>query len=125
MISLKFIPDYPTQAYKITIENLLTHTSGIKSYTNVPEFKKYIKDDFKPEEVIDKFKNLPMEFAPGTKWNYNNSGFFLLGYIIEKAIRDKIPGLYRAKSFQAGRYDKLSLRKRQENNQKQGLSLPD
>jgi CubicO group peptidase (beta-lactamase class C family) len=80
----KYIPDYPTQAYKITIENLLTHTSGIKSYTNVPEFMKYIMDDLKPEEVIDKFKNLPMEFAPGTKWNYNNSGFFLLGYIIEK-----------------------------------------
>lgn len=81
----KFIPDYPTQAYKITVENLLTHTSGIKSYTNVPEFMKYIKEDLKPEEVIEKFKNLPMEFAPGTKWNYNNSGFFLLGYIIEKA----------------------------------------
>ncbi len=81
----KFIPDYPTQAYKITIENLLTHTSGIKSYTSDPGIMKYMKDDFKPEEVIDKFKNLPMEFAPGTKWNYNNSGFFLLGYIIEKA----------------------------------------
>ena len=80
----KFIPDYPTQAYKITIENLLTHTSGIRSYTNVPEFQKYIKEDFKPVEVIDKFKNLPMEFAPGTKWSYCNSGFFLLGYIIEK-----------------------------------------
>jgi CubicO group peptidase (beta-lactamase class C family) len=81
----KFIPDYPTQAYKITIENLLTHTSGIRSYTSEPGIMKYMKDDFKPEEVIDKFKNLPMEFAPGTKWNYNNSGFFLLGYIIEKA----------------------------------------
>ena len=81
----KFIPDYPTQAYKITIENLLTHTSGIKSYTNDPGIMKFMKDDLKPEEVIDKFKNLPMEFAPGTKWNYNNSGFFLLGYIIEKA----------------------------------------
>ena len=81
----KFIPDYPTQAYKITIENLLTHTSGIKSYTNDPGIMKFMKDDLKPEEVMDKFKNLPMEFAPGTKWNYNNSGFFLLGYIIEKA----------------------------------------
>ena len=80
----KFIPDYPTQAYKITIENLLTHTSGIKSYTDGPELMKFIKDDLKPEELIDKFKNLPMEFAPGTKWNYSNSGFFLLGYIIEK-----------------------------------------
>lgn len=80
----KFIPDYPTQAYKITVENLLTHTSGIKSYTNVPEFEKYSKTDMKPEEVIALFKNQPMEFAPGTKWNYNNSGYFLLGYIIEK-----------------------------------------
>jgi CubicO group peptidase (beta-lactamase class C family) len=80
----KFIPDYPTQAYKITIEHLLTHTSGIKSYTNVPEFQKYIRTDMKPEEVINMFKNLPMEFAPGTKYNYNNSGYFLLGYIIEK-----------------------------------------
>jgi CubicO group peptidase (beta-lactamase class C family) len=80
----KYIPDYPTQAHKITIENLLTHTSGIKSYTNVPDFYKYVKEDLKPDEAIDRFKNLPMEFAPGTKWNYNNSGFFLLGYIIEK-----------------------------------------
>lgn len=80
----KFIPDYPTQAYKITIEHLLTHTSGIKSYTNVPEFQKNIRTDMKPDEVINSFKNLPMEFAPGTKWEYNNSGYFLLGYIIEK-----------------------------------------
>ncbi|MGB8490382.1 MAG: serine hydrolase domain-containing protein, partial [Bacteroidales bacterium] len=80
----KFIPDYPTQAYGITIEHLLTHTSGIKSYTNVPEFRKYAKEDLSPGETINKFKNLPMEFAPGTKWNYNNSGYFLLGYIIEK-----------------------------------------
>jgi CubicO group peptidase (beta-lactamase class C family) len=80
----KFIPDYPTQAYKITIEHLLTHTSGIKSLTNVPEFVTYLKEDLKPAEVLDKFKNQPMEFAPGTKFNYNNSGFFLLGYIIEK-----------------------------------------
>lgn len=80
----KFIPDYPTHGYKITIEHLLTHTSGIKSYTNVPEFADYRRDDKKPEEVIKIFRNQPMEFAPGTKWNYNNSGYFLLGYIIEK-----------------------------------------
>jgi CubicO group peptidase (beta-lactamase class C family) len=80
----KYIPDYPTHGYNITIEHLLTHTSGIKSYTNVPEFQKYVRQDLKPEEAINTFRNLPMEFAPGTKWNYNNSGYFLLGYIIEK-----------------------------------------
>ena len=80
----KFIPDYPTQAYNITIEHLLTHTSGIKSYTSLPDYLKSVRTDMKPEELIAMFKNQPMEFAPGTKWNYNNSGFFLLGYIIEK-----------------------------------------
>ena len=80
----KFIPDYPTQAYSITIEHLLTHTSGIKSYTGMTDYMKNVRNDMKPEELIDIFKNQPMEFAPGTKWNYNNSGYFLLGYIIEK-----------------------------------------
>jgi CubicO group peptidase (beta-lactamase class C family) len=80
----KFIPDYPTNGHIITIEHLLTHTSGIKSYTNVKEFGKLSRTDMKPEEVVDLIKSQPMEFAPGTKWNYNNSGYFLLGYIIEK-----------------------------------------
>ncbi len=80
----RFIPDYPMQGHSITVEHLLTHTSGIKSYTNVPEFQKFIRTDMKSEEVIDLIKSKPMEFAPGTKWNYNNSGYFLLGYIIEK-----------------------------------------
>lgn len=80
----KFIPDYPTNGHIITIEHLLTHTSGIKSYTNVKEFGKLSRTDMKPEEVVDLIKTQPMEFAPGTKWSYNNSGYFLLGYIIEK-----------------------------------------
>jgi len=80
----KFIPDYPTHGYTITVEHLLTHTSGIKSYTGMKEFGTIMRKDMKPMEIIDMFKNQPMEFAPGTKWNYNNSGYILLGYIIEK-----------------------------------------
>jgi CubicO group peptidase (beta-lactamase class C family) len=87
----KFIPDYPTQAYKITIEHLLTHTSGIQSYTGMKNFQDYIRKDMKPAEIIDLFKNQPMEFAPGTKWNYNNSGYVLLGYIIEKVSGKSYP----------------------------------
>lgn len=87
----KFIPDYPTQAHKITIEHLLTHTSGIMSYTGMKTFQDIIRKDMKPEEVIDFFKSQPMEFAPGTKWNYNNSGYFLLGYIIEKVSGKTYP----------------------------------
>jgi CubicO group peptidase (beta-lactamase class C family) len=80
----KFIPDYPTHGHKITIEHLLTHTSGIQSYTGMKEFGTISRLDKTPEELIAFFKYQPMEFAPGTKWNYNNSGYFLLGYIIEK-----------------------------------------
>lgn len=80
----KFIPDYPTHGHIITIEHLLTHTSGIQSYTDMNGFEDRMKLDLKPNELIDIFKNQPMQFAPGTKWNYNNSGYFLLGYIIEK-----------------------------------------
>ncbi len=87
----KFIPDYPTQGNKITIEHLLTHTSGIQSYTGMKDFIERIKLDLKPTEVIDHFKNQPMRFAPGTKWEYSNSGYFLLGYIIEKITGKTYP----------------------------------
>lgn len=80
----KFIPDYPTQGNKITIEHLLTHTSGIHNFSGIKDPEKKLAFDCTPNEVIDFFKNLPMKFAPGTKWEYSNSGFFLLGYIIEK-----------------------------------------
>lgn len=80
----KFIPDYPTHGHKITIHHLLNHTSGIKSYTNMNAFSDVWRKDYSPEDLIKEFKFKPMEFAPGEAWNYNNSGYFLLGYIIEK-----------------------------------------
>lgn len=80
----KFLPDYPTQGNKITIEHLLTHTSGIHNFSGMEDPEKKLTGDVSPNEVIDFFKNLPMRFAPGTKWEYSNSGYFLLGQIIEK-----------------------------------------
>jgi CubicO group peptidase (beta-lactamase class C family) len=81
----KFIESYPMNDHMITIHHLLTHTSGIKSYTGMERWTKLWRNDMTPSDMIDLFKNEPMEFAPGEKWNYNNSGYFLLGYIIEKA----------------------------------------
>lgn len=81
----KFIPDYPTQGKKITVEHLLNHTSGIASYTDMKEWTPEVqRKDFTPAELIDYFKNQPMDFEPGAQWKYNNSGYILLGYIIEK-----------------------------------------
>ena len=82
----KFIADYPTHGHKITIEHLLTHTSGIKSYTSMMTWDAEVrKKDFTPIQLIDYFKKEPMDFAPGEKILYNNSGYIILGYIIEKA----------------------------------------
>lgn len=81
----KFIPDYPTGGKKITIEQLLNHTSGIKSYTSMDKWDEEARrKDFTVTELIDYFKNEPMDFEPGEKWLYNNSGYILLGHIIEK-----------------------------------------
>jgi CubicO group peptidase (beta-lactamase class C family) len=81
----KYIPDYPTQGKKITIHHLLIHTSGIKSYTSMAEWLPVLRKDFQPLELIDLFKDQPMDFDPGEKFLYNNSAYFILGYIIEKA----------------------------------------
>jgi CubicO group peptidase (beta-lactamase class C family) len=80
----KYIPDYPN-GDKITIENLLTHTSGIFNYTNDVEFMKTATaKTITPEHLIELFKNKPLDFQPGEKYNYSNSGYVLLGFIIEK-----------------------------------------
>lgn len=80
----KFFPDYPVKGKKITIEQLLHHTSGIKSYTNKPDFMMNAHKDYTVAQMIDGFKNDPFDFEPGTKYAYNNSGYILLGAIIEK-----------------------------------------
>lgn len=81
----KFLTNYPTHDHLITVEHLLTHTSGVKSYTSMPEWLPLWRKDFTVEELIDFFKNQPMDFAPGKRFEYSNSGYILLGAIIEKA----------------------------------------
>ena len=79
----KFIPDFP-KGDSVTIHMLLNHTSGIASYTDIPDFPKVFTLSWSKDSMISYFKNRPYNFSPGSKFLYNNSGFFLLGYIIEK-----------------------------------------
>ncbi len=81
----KFLPDYPNGA-KITVRQLLDHTSGVKSYTELPEvMEKMIRLDLTTEQLVASFKDQPASFAPGAKWAYNNSGYVLVGAVIEAA----------------------------------------
>ncbi len=80
----RFFPDYPTHGKRITVEHLLNHTSGIASYTGKPAFAVHMMEDIGVTAMVDSFKNDPLDFEPGTRYKYNNSGYFLLGAIIEK-----------------------------------------
>ena len=81
-----YLPDYPNaHEPQITTHHLLTHTSGIPNYTSFDGFMKDLsRDPFTPVDFIKKFEDRELEFAPGERWNYSNSGYFLLGVIIEK-----------------------------------------
>ncbi len=79
-----YLPDYPTHGKRITVEHLLTHTSGIVSYTGKPGYVKAMDKDLTVAQMIDAFKDDPLEFDPGSRYKYNNSGYFLLGAIVEK-----------------------------------------
>ena len=80
----RFLPDFPTGGRQVTVEHLLTHTSGIKSYTGMPEWLPLWRKDMTLEELIILFKDQPFDFEPGEEFRYNNSGYILLGAIIEK-----------------------------------------
>ncbi len=79
----KFISGYP-KSDSVTIRMLLNHTSGIANYTDFPEFEKVGRLSLREDSMISFFKNKPYNFSPGTNWAYSNSGYLLLGYILEK-----------------------------------------
>jgi CubicO group peptidase (beta-lactamase class C family) len=80
----KYIPDYPNGS-KITIHQLLTHTSGIPDYINDDDTFWNISMYYHSiDSIIARFKNKKLEFKPGSKYGYSNSGYVLLAYIIEK-----------------------------------------
>ncbi|MCD6017191.1 MAG: beta-lactamase [Bacteroidetes bacterium] len=81
---IKFIADYPN-GEKITVHHLLTHTSGIHNFTSNENYDSMMVLPHTLTEIISHFKNQKLDFEPGEKFNYSNSGYVLLSYIIEKA----------------------------------------
>src|SRR6266498_4513892 len=81
-----YLPEYRKDTGdKVTIHNLLSHTSGIPSYTSLPGFMSNVsRNPYPVDDFIKKYASGDLEFEPGTKFVYDNSGYFLLGAIIEK-----------------------------------------
>jgi D-alanyl-D-alanine carboxypeptidase len=81
----KYVPEFPLQGHKVTIQQLLQHTSGIKSYTEISEaWQKVWPLELTHAELLDFVKDAPFDFEPGTDWHYSNTGYYLLGMVIEK-----------------------------------------
>jgi CubicO group peptidase (beta-lactamase class C family) len=87
----KYFPEAPESWSGITVRHLLSHTSGIQNHVAVPDwlnvFKTSITSETTParDELLKMFFKLPLEFQPGETWSYDNTGYYLLGIIIEKA----------------------------------------
>jgi CubicO group peptidase (beta-lactamase class C family) len=82
----KYLPGYPEPGAGATIAQLLNHTVGVQSYTSIPGWMAEAKTGraYTTEELIAEFKDMPAPSKPGEKWDYNNSGYVLVGAVIEK-----------------------------------------
>lgn len=96
----QYIPGFPVKAYPVTIEHLLTNTSGIKNYFEIQNPAKE-KQHYTPRDAISYFEDEPLEFEPGTQFRYSNSNYYLLGYIIEKVSGLTYPDFIRQRIFNA------------------------
>lgn len=80
----RYLPDYPTQGHSLTIEQVLTHTAGIPDYTHQPTFTpQFQRQDLTPQQLVALIETQPLDFIPGQAFRYSNSGYVLLGYLIE------------------------------------------
>jgi len=78
------LPELPEAWHKVTIYQLLTHTSGIHSFTDIPQYRTNERFSKTPAEILDAVRTLPLDFEPGSRFNYSNSGYVVLGMLIEK-----------------------------------------
>jgi CubicO group peptidase (beta-lactamase class C family) len=99
----KYYPDYPDGG-KITVHHLLTHTSGIPNYNNMPDYEEKHVQPYGISQVIDWFKGKPLQFEPGSQFAYSNSGYVLLAGIIEK-----VSGISYAEFLQRNIFEPLGM----------------
>jgi len=96
----KYVPSFPTEGNLVTIENLLTHTSGIANYTDDDDlFDKEIQVPASVDDTLARFAKHPMVFKPGEAMAYSNTGYSLLGKIVEVASGQSYKGFVEQNIF--------------------------
>ena len=84
----KFVPKFPN-GDRITLEHLLTHSSGIPNVNNLADYDTFARSPHSLEELVAKFASLPLEFPPGSDYRYSNSNYNLLALILEKVSGER------------------------------------
>lgn len=95
----KYMPDAPAAWDKITIFHLLTHTSGVPDFTRFPDYSKIEPFATTPAKLVALFRDKPLDFQPGEQWSYDNSGYVLLTYLIEKITGENYEKFVRENIF--------------------------
>ena len=95
----QYVPDCPKPWEPITIEHLLTHTSGIPGFTDFPDNLQHERLPTTVEATVNRFRDKPLDFVPGERFKYSNSGYVLLGYIIERVTGQKYEAVVSEKLF--------------------------
>jgi D-alanyl-D-alanine carboxypeptidase len=85
----RYVPEAPTHGRHVTVQELLNHTSGIYSFTSLPEAENNERLDLTHDQVIGLFKDKPLDFEPGTRWQYDNSAFYLAGMVVERVTKQE------------------------------------
>lgn len=107
----RFVVGYPEPGGRTTVRQLLNHTSGVQSYTSIPGWMEAkMASPLTTTQLIAEFRDLPAPSQPGEKWEYNNSGYVLVGAVIEavtgkpwaKAVEERIAGPLRLRSVRDG-----------------------
>jgi CubicO group peptidase (beta-lactamase class C family) len=80
----KYLPDAPAAWDKMTVFHVLTHTAGIPNFTSFPDYPSSEPFSTTPEKLVARFRDRSLDFEPGERMNYSNSGYVLLGYLIER-----------------------------------------
>lgn len=96
----KHLAQAPDTWSPVTIHHLLTHTSGVPSYTSMPEYGQQMMLHQSLEEMMERFQDKPLDFQPGERFSYSNSGYFLLGVIIERASGQSYEDYLREQVFE-------------------------
>jgi CubicO group peptidase (beta-lactamase class C family) len=95
----KYVPEAPTGGHHVTVRQLLNHTSGIYSFTSLPDAANNERLELTHEQVLGLIKDRPFDFEPGTRWRYDNSAFYLAGMVVERVTKQEYGAYVREHVF--------------------------